>query len=47
MVSGGNSPSRYLMTGQLKPQPIEVMARNTRPAGAMRARAVGGFAVMG
>ncbi len=36
------------MIGQLKPQPTEVMARNIRPAGAMRARAPGWFgAVMG
>jgi hypothetical protein len=35
MVSGGTSLRRYLVTGQLKPQPIEVMARNMRPAGVM------------
>jgi hypothetical protein len=34
-VSGGNSLRRYFVIGQLKPQPIEVMARNMRPAGAM------------
>ena len=35
MVSGGSSRNRYLVTGQLKPQPTEVMARNMRPAGVM------------
>ena len=43
MVSGGNSLSRYFVTGQLNPQPTEVMARNIRPAGAIRARAAIGF----
>src|SRR5258708_18311088 len=48
MVSTGNSPTRYLVTGQLKPQPTEVMARNIRPAGARRAGAVdGGGLVIG
>jgi hypothetical protein len=37
-MSGGSSPIRYFVTGQLKPQPTEVMARNIRPAGVMRAR---------
>src|ERR1700722_3328999 len=37
MVSGGNSLIRYLLIGQLMPQPTEVMARNIRPAGAIRA----------
>jgi hypothetical protein len=41
MVKGGNSPIRYFVTGQLNPQPIEVMARNISPAGVMRARASG------
>jgi len=31
----------------LKPQPTEVMARNIRPAGAIRARVVGFDSVMG
>ena len=34
------------MAGQLKPQPTEVMARNIRPAGAIRADAVGFDSVM-
>ena len=38
-IKGGSSPSRNLVTGQLNPQPTEVMARNMRPAGVMRARA--------
>ena len=33
MVSGGSSLSRYFVTGQLNPQPTEVMARNINPAG--------------
>ena len=37
-VSGGSSEIRNFVTGQLKPQPIEVMARNIRPAGAIRGR---------
>ena len=45
-VSGGSSLKRYLVTGQLKPQPTEVMARNIRPAGAIRASAVGFASVM-
>src|ERR1700684_4242316 len=40
-VSGGRKPIRYLVTGQLNPQPIEVMARKASPAGAMRALAPG------
>src|SRR6202000_3047785 len=35
-VNGGSLPIWYLVTGQLDPQPIEVIARNIRPAGAMR-----------
>src|SRR5665213_898110 len=38
--SGGHSTRMYFMIGQLRPQPTEVMARNIRPAGAMRARAL-------
>jgi hypothetical protein len=34
-MSGGSSLRRYLVTGQLKPQPTEVMAKNMRPAGVM------------
>ena len=45
-VSGGSSLSRYFVTGQLKPQPTEVMARNMSPAGAIRAGAVGFDSVM-
>ena len=45
-VSGGSSLKRYFVTGQLKPQPTEVMARNISPAGAIRAGAVGFDSVM-
>src|SRR6185369_320235 len=45
-VSGGTSLNRYFVTGQLNPQPTEVMARNIRPAGAIRAGAVGFDSVM-
>ena len=45
-VSGGSSLRRYFVTGQLKPQPTEVMARNIRPAGAIRAVGVGFDSVM-
>jgi hypothetical protein len=45
-VSGGSSLRRYFVTGQLNPQPTEVMARNIRPAGAIRAGAVGFDSVM-
>jgi hypothetical protein len=48
MVSGGSSLSRYFVTGQLNPQPTEVMARNINPAGVIAARAGVGFeSVMG
>ena len=40
-VSGGSSLKRYFVTGQLNPQPTEVMARNISPAGAIRAGVVG------
>jgi hypothetical protein len=45
-VSGGSSLNRYFVTGQLNPQPTEVMARNIRPAGQIRAGAVGFDSVM-
>ena len=45
-VSGGSSLRRYFVTGQLKPQPTEVMARNMSPAGAIRAGAAGFDSVM-
>src|SRR6185369_2692502 len=45
-VSGGSSLRRYFVTGQLNPQPTEVMARNIRPAGAIRAGAEGFDSVM-
>src|SRR5207302_7615235 len=45
-VSGGSSLRRYFVTGQLKPQPTEVMARNIRPAGAIRAPALDFDSVM-
>jgi hypothetical protein len=45
-VSGGSSLKRYFVTGQLNPQPTEVTARNIRPAGAIRAGAVGFDSVM-
>jgi hypothetical protein len=35
-VSGGSSLSRYLVTGQFRPQPIDVVARKNRPAGVIR-----------
>ena len=45
-VGGGSSLNRNFVTGQLNPQPTEVMARNIRPAGAIRAGAVGFDSVM-
>ena len=45
-VSGGSSLKRNFVTGQLKPQPTEVTARNIRPAGAIRPGVVGFDSVM-
>src|SRR5207247_8563080 len=45
-VSGGSPLSRYFVAGQLQPHPTEVMARNIRPAGAIRPVAVGFESVM-
>src|SRR5215470_5271335 len=45
-VSGGSSLNRNLLAGQVEPQPSEVMARKTRPAGAIRGGAAGFDSVM-
>src|SRR5690349_30392 len=44
--SGGHSVRSCFMIGKLSPQPIDVTARNARPAGEIRFRPILGTAVM-